>query len=208
MLPIDATQVLVTLAAIVGAMITLWTAAIWLWKQIRKGFEYLSGNAEILSQLQDMRKKQEEVETGQKIILGQLKPNGGSSLADAVRRIEANLHLVNARQLALVDDVSHGICETDHDGNIVWVNRRLCRITGRMPSEMMGKGWINILSPEDREKVGQDWEQAIAEEREFVQRMTLVTGAGEKVQVNCHTLKMADHSQKVMGYMAFFTVVE
>jgi hypothetical protein len=80
-------------------------------------------------------------------------------------------------------------------------------MTGRLPSEMMGSGWINIVSADQREEVDLKWTEAMAEEREFNEDITLITGEGGKINVNCHTLKMVNHSQKVIGYMAFFTVL-
>ncbi|MCX6255306.1 MAG: PAS domain S-box protein [Bacteroidia bacterium] len=70
--------------------------------------------------------------------------------AEALHKIQ---HLFET--LALVSPV--GIFRTDSDGNTTYVNPRYTELTGLSPEEAMGKGWLNAVHPDDKEKLKESW---------------------------------------------------
>lgn len=55
-----------------------------------------------------------------------------------------------------------GIFQTDLNGDNLFVNEGWCEMAGMSPTEALGKGWINAIHPEDRERVFEGWRQALA----------------------------------------------
>ncbi len=90
-------------------------------------------------------------------IEAELKPNGGSSVRDAINRIEAKLTLQDQKLFALMKVMSHGIFITDVNGNWVDVNLTLCRITNRTESELKEKEWLTWIADSDRINVDNQW---------------------------------------------------
>jgi len=60
-----------------------------------------------------------------------------------------------------------GIFHTDPEGNYLFVNERWCEITGLNSREALGKGWIEALHPEDRERVLLHWESTLGQHQRF-----------------------------------------
>lgn len=83
------------------------------------------------------------------------------------QRTEQALRASQRRYASLAAAVPVGIFRTDQQGNYIYVNDRWCQITGLSQGEAMGKGWLNALHPEDREKVSQAWYLAAQNQRHF-----------------------------------------
>jgi len=50
-----------------------------------------------------------------------------------------------------------GLFRTDADGQFQEVNQHWCEMAGITPSEALGKGWLQAIYPEDRERVVREW---------------------------------------------------
>jgi len=60
-----------------------------------------------------------------------------------------------------------GIFRTDMKGNYFYVNSRWCEISDLIPQEAMAAGWLNALHPDDRERVREQWHQALQKNLPF-----------------------------------------
>ena len=100
-------------------------------------------------------------------ILKELYPNSGSSLRDAINRLEKNQTLVNDRILNIMNHDKTPVFETDSDGLLTWTNIAFMVMTGRTMHELQGYGWINAIYEFDREKVSQQWDSAVEDRRSF-----------------------------------------
>ena len=69
------------------------------------------------------------------------------------------------KTLARVSPV--GIFRTDNNGHCLYVNERWCEIAGMTPEEAMGEGWAMALHPEDRERVFNEWYNALTKRTPF-----------------------------------------
>ncbi len=91
----------------------------------------------------------------------QMYANGGSTLRDAVNRIEAGQIMLEATQTAYFLDSMHGVFKTDPQGLITTVNRTLCRWLGRSEHELLGNGWLTCIAENDVHRFTEAWEYAM-----------------------------------------------
>jgi PAS domain S-box-containing protein len=117
-----------------------------------------------------------------KIISEQLQANGGSSLRDAILRIE-NQHLDHKAGfhswMTLVTDGKLAMFEADHTGRCTWTNPIYKMWAGRMEEELAGDAWMGVIHPLDRDEVVCGWRDAVSQQRDFsgVYRMQDYNGA-------------------------------
>ncbi len=69
---------------------------------------------------------------------------------------------------ALANQASIGIFLTDACGNCLYLNDRLCALTGLPLARANGQGWLTMLHPEDQRRVVAEWTTATAEGRTFL----------------------------------------
>lgn len=135
-------------------------------------------------------------------VVAELHPNGGTSVRDSLNRIEKDLSLANERHRARMLDSPEMIFETDSEGNCVWVNRTYSRGVQRSFVELRGRGWVNGISVDDRDKVVAEWYKAVSEDREFEMRFDFQNPDGEVFTVDCRSYKMRDErTGKAIGYL-------
>jgi PAS domain S-box-containing protein len=135
------------------------------------------------------------------VIHEQMFTNGGSTLRDAVNRIENRINLVEKKQGIYILDTPHGVYESNSNGEITSVNRTLCRITGKTENEILGNGWLTSVSENDRERVDDAWNYAIGNQIEFLTTYDMISSDGEvfKVKTQANPIKSSDG--RLMGYI-------
>lgn len=131
-----------------------------------------------------------------------VRPNGGSSLRDAVDRIEKEVILANVRARAVLELAPYGVFEADESGDYTYVNRVWQHMTGVRPDEALGSGWQRAILPEDRVQVAESWQSAVEDERSWVHWYRLKhqdTGAVLPVRVSTVAVRGSD--QRVLGHI-------
>lgn len=131
----------------------------------------------------------------------QFSTNGGSSMRDAINRIEARQIIQEQRQKLLAMDAPFAILETNSEGNFIDVNRTFCRWVGRSTEELLGKGWINSLSPAWRELVFDEWESSISQQREFSMKFRIVDIDGDTIPVFSTAFPLYDSKKILVGWV-------
>ncbi len=97
-----------------------------------------------------------------------LGPNGGSSLYDKVTTAGQAALLSQARLSTMFDIVvDRPMFETDAAGHFTSVNAAFEKAFDTSCDDMHGRGWINLLIPEDREPFVRAWHHAISDRRPF-----------------------------------------
>jgi PAS domain S-box-containing protein len=97
-----------------------------------------------------------------------LGPNGGTSLYDKVTMAGKSALLSQARLSTMFDIVvDRPMFETDAAGQFTSVNAAFEKSFDTSCDDMYGRGWINLLIPEDREPFVRAWHHAIADRRAF-----------------------------------------
>ncbi|MBD2577753.1 PAS domain S-box protein [Oscillatoria sp. FACHB-1406] len=75
----------------------------------------------------------------------------------SLQEVCTNLQAREAQYKILTDRVPVGIFQTNSSQDIVFVNPFWCKLTGMTPTEAYGKGWMQALHPEDRDRVLSEW---------------------------------------------------
>lgn len=130
-------------------------------------------------------------------IMAQLKPNGGSSLRDAVDRIDKNLLLLQAQFRGKLDLEGAGYFITDAEGKCVWVSQVWSSLTGTSLQQAMGDGWVRGIHDDDRATVFDQWRMSTAADLPFA--MSYKTALG--IRVDGRSIKLPDASGSTQGYL-------
>jgi PAS domain-containing protein len=129
-------------------------------------------------------------------IFSEFKPNGGSSLRDAINKIQDTIVIVDARQWAIVAGLRDPMWESDADGGCVRANRALLDLVQRDFDEMAGSG------------VWADWLSAVQRKRTFECTYHVINKAGQKFNVNAIAIPFRSTSGEVVGYVGRYSKVE
>lgn len=136
----------------------------------------------------------------------ELKPNGGSSVKDAINRIESKINLQDQKVLALIKSMPYGTFISDSDGNWTDVNLTLCRITGRTESELEGRDWLNWIDEKHKLGVILEWERAIKNKMVFDVEVNYSNPNGEYIPLRFSGNQLKNEKDELVGY--FGTVYE
>lgn len=145
---------LADISTLIGIIAALLTALGFIWKYLIKPL--WKTNTRLMAALDTIDKIKEE-----------FRPNGGSTLRDAINRIETRLLLEEHARRATSMILDVGIFETDGSGSCKWINRKFSELSGLSQSEAEGFGWINSIHFDDRERVVDEWMDAIKQQRAF-----------------------------------------
>lgn len=135
-------------------------------------------------------------------ITKEFKPNGGTSLKDAVMRIEVTLQTIDERWRALLNLVPVGFFESDAEGRITFISRAVPAWTNRLAYELKGEGWISMVHPEDREAVEEGWKESVEQHRIYDQRYRYINYDGAaSIPVHVRGYPFFNSDKKLLGYM-------
>lgn len=134
-------------------------------------------------------------------IVAELSPNGGTSIKDAIGRIETRQLVQEQRTKALDNDAKFGIWECDEYGRCIYVNRTYQRITGMQKEDLLGFGWINAIYLDDRQTMLSNWELTLKHQREFYGEFRVEQSDGKLIQVVSIGHPIADRDGKFKGYV-------
>lgn len=134
--------------------------------------------------LSSINKKLETVpklETDVTEIKLQLRTNGGTSLKDAVNRIEKKLgevredvSILKGRESARMYLDAQPTFECDSNGYSTALNKSLLDILGLEIDEAIGYGWLKAVKPIDQDRIQKEWESSVRNGREFNSYYTFV----------------------------------
>jgi PAS domain S-box-containing protein len=113
-----------------------------------------SQNARVLNLLANMDENQIN-------ILKELKPNGGTSMRDAIDRTGDNVARVVTKMKLHEDTFDFGTFQTTSDGLFTSMNEPLLEMCGRDRDEIVDNGWINFVHYDDRDFVSRHYNEAI-----------------------------------------------
>lgn len=147
------------------------------------------------------------------ILATEMRPNGGSTLRDAVNRIETTVNRHEARSMgrqAVMNDLApFGIFDTSEDGKVSYMNQIFSVWTGRPTGELMGWGWVNMISMKERRAVMEAWQEAIEEGRVFETRFNLVDYQGGEFLVALRATPVVNHTDGAkFGYRGIIQKIE
>lgn len=127
------------------------------------------------------KKNAEKNEWKEKIleIHAELKFNGGSSLKDAVFRLEngqkfilSELSDIRESQKLALNISGTAFWYSDKEGGCTYVSPGLEKIMGRGSSEILGNKWVSWILPEDKERIFDAWTFSVENQTIFDEQYT------------------------------------
>lgn len=121
-----------------------------------------------------------------KKILSQFSPNGGSTIKDAVVRLENAVasirgevrHLRASAEMAS-DAAGAFLWRAEPDGRVMWVSKAIKEQLGYVnDTSYLGWAWLNMVHPSDRERVRERWEESVRDRCEAQDEYRVVSTDG------------------------------
>lgn len=148
------------------------------------------------------KKQYETVSTAHKqlnLIFKELTPNGGGSMKDKINHMSKEIttnttmtEQIYYRQRWMLDHRTESIFEADKSGQIHWVNKPYCILTGRDSTDLLGHNWKNTVHEDDRERVVANWDACVKDERQFEDEYRMITPNGEVINVICSASRVGN----------------
>lgn len=142
-----------------------------------------------------------------KFIREKLTKNGGSSIFDAIKRIEDRQIVSDGRQSALLNDSKHGYFFCNMDGRNVWVNRTYARFLDCGTNELMHFGWRKFIKTEELERYNKIWKNAFNDGCDFEQTVDFVNAHGEKVGLHISVSAVQNEKGETTSYIGQVTAL-
>ena len=194
----DVAKILGVLAAASGALVGVITMArygkIW----ATKFKDYTVAWFKMPTVVQEQSEKIHAIE---QLVNKELTANGGSSIRDAISRIDKRQILDETRNRAMLEQLGVPFWEADADGKLIYLSQEFCRLTNRLVDEMLGHGWINALHHDYRDEVIKEWNDALAQGRGFTMNFSYVTPNGIEVPVKVETILLKDKAGHTIGHI-------
>lgn len=134
------------------------------------------------------------------VIFKEITPNGGGSIKDKVnvmsKEISTNTQMTEQifhRQRWMMDHRQEAVFEAQLTGEIAWVNKPYCKLSGRDSNELIGHNWKNTILEEDRERVISNWDSCVKDGRQFEDEYRLVIPDGRIIRVTCSASLVEKH---------------
>jgi PAS domain S-box-containing protein len=139
------------------------------------------------------------------LLLGEMRPNGGDSMRDAIDRIKDRQNDFEAFLNAQLNIGNEAVFRTDPQGHVISNNRRHQHLTGFSMAQVEGDGWVNVIHPDWRTKTHAKWHSAVAEGREFSEDIMYVNPDGESYMVHVNAFRERDGEGRIRGYLGVVT---
>lgn len=168
------------LATAILAMWGLWSKIIKPWfkqsrdkrEKLEKAVNYIEKMAEKLS-----------------IVSKELQTNGGGSIKDQIKQIANDVKIIRIERDATFYLSKDPMFKTDDKGHYVAVNTSLCQLIGVTEGELLGLGWLNYISLEDKDRVWEEWENIIESGEEISTFFTIKNPESmERIPVKCRAV--------------------
>ena len=117
-------------------------------------------------------------------IEAEFRPNGGSTLRDAVNRLEHRVERLYSIKHLTIDQSDAASFETDEAGDCIWASVAYLDLVDRPIEDVRGSGWSIVIHQDDRAHVFAEWSRVVTERRRFEMSFRYVTRGGIVVPVH------------------------
>ncbi|WP_017296510.1 PAS domain S-box protein [Nodosilinea nodulosa] len=117
------------------------------------------------------------------------------------QRVEQALRASERRYATLTEGSPVGIFRFDAAGQCVYVNPRWCELTGRLPEESYGDSWIQVLHPDDRDRLLNTLKGAIAQQAAYRTEGRHLFPCGTITWFDCQMVPEFDDRGLFLGYV-------
>jgi PAS domain S-box-containing protein len=155
-----------------------------------------------------LNKKLQPIKEDSEFTKHQVTRNSGSSLYDAVKRIENNVDNLRGWLRGIQQINPHPVYETDQQGYYVWVNPAYSKAVGASMQDLTSKSWLSTVHVDDQEQVKESWERAVSYQGIFnatFKMVNLVDGHSFEVKSTAYPIKTDDGN--LLGYIGTLSLV-
>jgi len=139
----------------------------------------------------------------------EFKPNGGTSLRDAINRIETRLLIEQHARRALSMALDAGVFETDSQGLCIWVNQCYSDLSGLSVEEAKNYGWVTGIYESDRERVVTEWDSAVRQKRMFSLEYSMLNSKQHELsKVKCTAFPVFNAKNELIHYTGIVIKIE
>lgn len=142
-----------------------------------------------------------EIRTTLAEVLSEMRPNGGASMRDAIDRIDYKQGGFDAFLNAQLNIQNVAVVRTDAKGKLTNVNRQYQRMMGYSLAEVLGEGWINVIHPDNRDKIVDNWKDAVEAEREFSEDIKYLRVDGTSFMAHANVYREIDDNGNIRGWL-------
>ena len=123
------------------------------------------------------------------IVSKELQTNGGGSIKDQIKQIANDVKIIRIERDGTFYLSKDPMFKTDDKGHYIAVNTSLCQLIGVTEGELLGLGWLNYISLEDRDRVWEEWENIIESGKEIFTYFTIKNPETmEMIPVKCRAV--------------------
>jgi diguanylate cyclase (GGDEF)-like protein/PAS domain S-box-containing protein len=119
----------------------------------------------------------------------------------ARKEIEDALRESESRFRTLANSLPLGVFQSSTDGQLVFVNPRWSQITGVPESDAVGMGSLDMVHPDDLDRVVVARDRQIEERGGFRQQVRIITPGGETKWVSVHASSAVDDRGELLGFI-------
>lgn len=149
----------------------------------------------------DLSKKLDEIGA-------QLRPNGGSSLADRVNEIKIMISQEHDATRSIISLTGSAFWESNAKGECIFASRPLADMMGVSQQDVLGNGWLSAVHSEDVSRLTEEWELAIEQKRRFSSIYRFVLKNSDVNKVRGTAVPMTDPSGVVFRWIGVFELIE
>ena len=116
----------------------------------------------------------------------------------------SNLTQLQATKIELENTlkvIPAGLYRTDKTGKCTYLNGRWCKLSGLTPDEVVEKGWMEGIHPDDRDRVVVEWNASISEGHQFESIYRLLRSDGAILHVQATAASMPDTDSQNSSYL-------
>jgi PAS domain S-box-containing protein len=129
-------------------------------------------------------------------------------VVDITERKKAENALIESEEKfrVLVNNAPVGIFQTDPQGFCIYVNPQWLNITGMDYEDALGMGWVNLLHPQDKERVFEDWNYSFKNDISFASEYRFINKQNQVIWVSGSGVTIKDEQGKTVSY--FGTIMD
>lgn len=134
-------------------------------------------------------------------VTAELKPNHGSSLRDAIDRIEEKLAFLKVMHDLVSDNMGMAYWIVDKNSESVYASKTFLDLLHIQSTEMIGFGWKSFVDNGETQDFTDLLKSSIQDKREFRSLVELMKNNGEKISVKIHAYPFFNSRKTLLGYV-------
>lgn len=202
-------------AAISTALVTLLTALFGFYKIVRPRYRAFKKTIstkcnEFITHLDISKEFQQHKALVHELndrIKAEFSPNHGSSLRDAIDRIEHQVAFFQIFNDLVAEKMEMCYWVTDKNGENIYTSKGLLNLLDIQSSEMLSRGWKNFIDEDEMSDMWAALRDAISDTREYRGSTTLKSSQDKKISVHLHAYPIINKHRVGLGYMVMITPV-